>query len=208
MYNRHDFHDPEIIERRAAFLANHEVMLDDAVRLRVDYDTDDFCRYIEVGKADKGAGMRDDKAPPSDALITTTPGVALFLPLADCIGALIYDHTQHVLALAHLGRHSLEQQGGTKIIQHLVDHYGCSVENLEVFLTPAAGKDNYKIWALDNKGMKEAAHEQLAAASLISAQIHDNDADTTTSDLYYSYSEYLKGNRQEDGDHAIFGVMR
>ena len=208
MYNRHDLCDPEVIKQRQAFLAGYGVALEETVRLRVDYDTDDFCRYIEVGAADQGMGMTDDHATSSDALITTTPGVALFLPIADCIGALIYDHTQHVLALAHLGRHSLEQQGGTKIIQHLVGHYGCSVENLEVLLTPAAGKDNYKIWALDNKGMKEAAHEQLHAAGLTSTQINDNDADTTTNDLYYSYSQYLKGDRQEDGDHAIFGVMR
>ena len=112
-----------------------------------------------------------------------------------------------VLALAHLGRHNLEQGGGHKIIAHLSHHYHSNPAKLRITLTPAAGKNEYKIWALENIGMKEATFEQLASAGVLQANIIDAPIETTSSADYYSYSEFLKGNRDEDGDHAIVAMM-
>lgn len=36
----------------------------------------------------------------------------------------------------------------------------------------------------------------------------DDAAETTSDQHYYSYSEYLKGHRKNDGDHAIVAIMR
>lgn len=207
MYNRHDMFDRSVYDNRQRFIAAHGADMNDFVRLRVHFDTEDFCRYLEVGHGKRKAGMMGDDVEPADALITTQPGVGLFLPVADCIGAVIYDQERQVLALAHLGRHSLEQQGGTKIIRHLEKTYGCHIKDLQLWLTPAAGKDVYKIWKLDNKGMKEAAFEQFFAAGVTSDQITDNPAETTSDNRYYSYSEYLKDARADDGDHAIIAIM-
>jgi copper oxidase (laccase) domain-containing protein len=207
MYNRLDKYDPEVIANRTALIAQFDASLDDFVRLNVHFETDDFCRYYEVTRIDQGKGMRNDDSLPSDALITKEKGVGLFLPIADCIGAVIYDPVNEVLALAHLGRHSLEQHGGTRIIHHLEQHYNSSATDLQLWLTPAAGKDVYPIWALENKGMKEAAFEQFGIAGVTETQINDNPAETTKDDRYYSYSEFLKGHRSNDGDHAIFAMM-
>lgn len=197
----------KVIDARQQFLRKHGFDIDKTVRLRVHFETEDFCRYIEVSQDNAGQGMRNDNVRPADAIITTDRDLALFLPVSDCIGAIIYDTVRRVLALAHLGRHSLEQRGGQRIIQHLQDQYGCSVENLQIWMTPAAGPDVYKIWALDNKGMKEVAHEQLAAAGIKPSQITDNTAETTSNPHYYSYSEFLKGNG-EDKSHAIVAKIR
>jgi copper oxidase (laccase) domain-containing protein len=196
-----------VIRNREALLQKYSLTPENTVRLRVHFETEDFCRYKLVSAKHSGQGMVDDNVVPADALITTEPNLALLLPVADCIGAVIYDETKSVLALAHLGRHSLEQYGGKKIIEHLVENFSVNIEDLHIWMTPAAGKEVYPIWKLDNKGMKEAAHEQFASAGIKQTQITDDATETTTSSDYFSYSDYLKGNRASDGDHAILAVM-
>lgn len=203
LYNRKNMTDPQVISNRKKYFESEGIALDAVVRLKVHFETEDFCRYLVVDEQDKGRGTQDDDIQAADVLITKAPGVGLFLPVADCIGAAIYDPENTVLAVAHLGRHSLEQNGAFKIIKHLEDTYGSQPAKLQLWLTPAAGPDVYKIWALQNKGMKEATYEQLIAAGVSVSQVQDNAAETTSDPTYFSYSEYLKGNRSEDGDHGI-----
>ena len=203
MYNRRDLADPLVIQNRSTFLKSTSASIDNTVRLGVSYDRENFCEYEEVTKMHAGFGMRGKDSVIADALVTKDPTLSLFLPVADCVGAAIYDPVRNIFALAHLGRHSLEQNGGTNIIKHLSDQYGSDPKDLKVWLTPAPGKDVYTIWALENKGMKEATFEQLFAAGILPQNITDNKAETDKDDNYYSYSEFLKGNKKEDGDHAI-----
>lgn len=203
LYNRKDMFDSTVINNRTKFFMKQGIKIDNAVRLKVQYETKDFCRYLTVTAKDKGKGVFDDNIQASDVLITQTPGLGLFVPVADCIGATFFDPVNQVLALAHLGRHSLEQNGAFKIVKHLEALYGSLASNMQIWLTPAAGASVYPIWALDNKGMKEATHEQLAAGGILIDNIQDNTAETTSDQRYFSYSEYLKGHRSEDGDHGM-----
>ncbi|MEO6109851.1 MAG: laccase domain-containing protein [Candidatus Saccharimonadales bacterium] len=215
IYNRHDPKDPEIIANRERYLARHTISMEQTTRLNinmlvratVEHDTN-YCRYSEVTDQQKGNGMRDDDAQIADALVTTKTNHALFLPVADCVGATFYDPEHSVLMVSHLGRHSLEQQGAIKSVEYLKDHYKSDPSNILVWLTPAPGKDVYPIWALDNKGMKEATFEQLDAAGINPKNITDNSADSTKDPNYFSYSEFLKGNRDIDGDHVMIAMMR
>jgi copper oxidase (laccase) domain-containing protein len=207
LYNRTDPTDTTIIQNRRAFLSKYAISIEQSVRLKINFKTDDFCRYKAVNATHAGKGMQDDTSPLADAIITTERYLALFLPVADCIGAAIYDPEHGVLALAHLGRHSLQQHGAYKIIHHLIETYGTHPNKLQLWLTPAVSKAAYQIWKLDNKGMKEAAFEQFAEAGVEKFQIHDNPTGTDIDKSYYSYSEYLKGNRPVDGDHGIVAVL-
>lgn len=207
MYNRHDLADSTIISNRKTFLTRQGIDSADSIRLAVDYQTTDFCRYRIVDQKNAGDGMFGGSAQPCDGLITTTPGLALFLPIADCVGAVLYDPNHHVLMLIHLGRHSLEQQGAQNAVDFLETHFKSQPTSLRVWLSPAAGKESYPIWALDNKGLKEATFEQLHRAGIGPSQITDDPADTTTDERYFSYSEFIKGTRTEDGDHAIVAML-
>lgn len=129
------------------------------------------------------------------------------LPVADCVGAVLFDASKAVLMVSHLGRHSLEQQGAMRSVEHLSKVFGCNPADIEVWLTPAPGKPSYQIWALDNQGMKEATFAQLTTAGILPEHIHDDERDTVLDHNFYSYSEFLKGNRKEDGDHMIAAVM-
>jgi copper oxidase (laccase) domain-containing protein len=208
MFDRKDPGDPNVIENRKTFLAAHTITLDQTTRLKVTFDTDDFCRYSEASPTMKSEGMRGNLEVPYDALVTTEPNHALFLPLADCVGATFYDPAHHVLGLAHLGRHSLEQQGAQKFVEYLQARYNSEPGDIRVWLGPAPGKDVYPIWALDNKGMKEVTFEQLHTAGILDENIIDNPAETDKDQNYFSYSEFLKGHRENDGDHAMVAMMR
>lgn len=208
LYNRHDHKDPAVITNRETFLKKHGIELNQTTRVQVTYDRDDYCQYVAVDDSHKGDGMHAESPLVADALVTTDKNHALFLPVADCVGTVIYDPIHEVLMVSHLGRHSLTQKGGTKSVEYLVDHYGSKPRDLRIWTTPAPNKEAYPIWDLGNKGFKEALFEQLEGAGVLKENITDNPADTVTDKNYYSYSEFLKGNREEDGDYAIVAMMR
>lgn len=207
MYIPEDQENAEIIQNRTKWLAKQCVAISDATRLHITYDRDDFCRYRIVDEVHKGEGMKAVGVP-ADGLVTTVPGQALFLPVADCVATTIFDEEHSVLMLSHLGRHSLEQQGGVKSVEFLIQHFATNPENLKVWLAPAPNKEVYPIFKLGGQGMKEAAFEQLQKTGVKLENITDNPADTATDDDYYSHSEFLKGNKTSDGRFAMMAVMK
>ena len=56
--------------------------------------------------------------------------------------------------------------------------------------------------------MKEAFFEQLAQAGVVRENIYNHDGDTGSNDDFYSYSEFLKGNKPENGCHAMVAMMQ
>ena len=214
MYNRHNDTDTNIIHNREVFLRTINSDLKSCVRVHVNalvraqelHETN-WCRYREVGPENAGQGMTNSDVTYADALITSSPGLAIMLPVADCIGAVIYDPDNRVMMVSHLGRHSLEQDGAVRNVEHLSSVYASVPSNLKIWMTPAAGQENFPIWALSNMGMKQAAFEQFARAGIIPGNIVDNPADTTTDSTYFSYSEFLKGNRAIDADFAVIVMI-
>lgn len=214
MLNRYDYLDTPVIENRKAFFKKHDIPFENATRVNPTTHTralvlheTDWLQYKETGLNERGDGMDNAAITIADALVTTEIGHALLLPIADCVGAVLYDPKHSVLAVAHLGRHSLEQNGAHEIVRYLAQKHESNPGDLQVWLTPAPSKANYPIWALDNKGMKEVTFEQLDAAGVLESNITDNTAESDTDTNYYSYSEFLKGNRTENGDYAIVAVM-
>ncbi|MEP7204729.1 MAG: laccase domain-containing protein [Candidatus Saccharibacteria bacterium] len=196
-----------IIDNRARWLTSQGIAMNDATRVKISYQTTDYCRYFEVTDSQKGDGMFDEGTTAADALVTRFSHHALFLPLADCVGAAIYDPAMHILMLSHLGRHSLEQNGGLESVNYLVNRYGCDASRLKVWLTPAPGRKNYPLFAFDNRAFKDVVLSQLRAAGIRADNISDDSSDTTTDLRYFSHSQYLKGNRPEDGRYAIVASM-
>ncbi len=208
MLNRNAYSHPQIIANRQKWLAKFGLSSDYATRLSVVYEGNDYCRYKEVGPAELGDGMTGAPLEAADAIVTRTPGQILFLPIADCVGTTIFDPEHEVLMLSHLGRHSLEQDGGFKSVQFLIDHYDSDPAQLQVWLAPAPGKATYPVFSMNNRGLKEIAYEQLTRAGVRLDNITDNAADTAIDGNYYSHSEFLKGHQTEDGRFAMLAVMQ
>ena len=193
---------------RTIFLKKHDIIPNATTLVRMTYDRKDFLRYNVVDDRAKGDGITRDSTIVSDGLVVTQLGHALFLPLADCIGAVIHDPVKNILMVSHLGRHNLEQFGGTKSIEFLVENFHCDPEDITVWLSPAAEKDNYPLFAFDNRSMHDVATEQLLAGGVLAEHITSSPVDTTKDTTYFSHSEYLKGHRETDGRFAVVTVMK
>lgn len=208
MYDRTQPEDQAVITNRATWLHSLGFSLDDASRLYITYGDDKtYKKYLEVNATDMGKGMRANDIEWADALVTTTPGQVLFLPVADCIATTLYDETHGVLMLSHLGRHSLEVNGAFESVRYLQSHYGSKPEEIRVWLSASISKDAYPITKLEGRGMKEVIYGQLAQAGILAKHITDDSADTGTHPDYFSHSEFLKGGKPTDGCHAMMAVM-
>jgi copper oxidase (laccase) domain-containing protein len=207
MYIPSDTENIHVIENRKKWLQSVGISFNDTTRLSISYDQADFCRYDTLSEVNKGEGMIGTGIRPADALVVTTPGHALFLPVADCVATVFYDEVHSVCMLAHLGRHSLEQNGGVATVSYLVEQFGVNPATLKVWLSPAPNKQSYPIFALNNKGMKEVLLEQLSEAGITSDHITDNSADTITDPDYYSHTAFLNGKTDEDGRFAMVAMM-
>ncbi|MBC7868867.1 polyphenol oxidase family protein [Candidatus Saccharibacteria bacterium] len=197
-----------VIQNRIKFLASVGITMQNTTRVKVVYEGEDYCRYKEVNPSQKGDGMLDGNIVTADGLVTCTRNHALFLPLADCVGVVIYDPTHHIMMLSHLGRHSLEQNGGYKSVMFLVNNYGCDPTKLFVWLTPAPGQEKYPLFAFNNRAFKEVVFEQLHAAGINDDNITNDPTDTTKDERYFSHSEFLQGNRSQDGRYAVVAMMK
>jgi copper oxidase (laccase) domain-containing protein len=196
-----------VLPTRTAFLQKHEIDPADTALVQVTYGGDDFCRFRTLSDNDKGDGITRDATIEADALVVTNSDHALFLPLADCIGAVIHDPIKNILMVSHLGRHNLEQFAGTKCIQYLVDQHQVDPKDLTVWLSPAAGKENYPLYAFDNRSLHDVATEQLLAGGVLHDNITVSPIDSSVDQNYFSHSQFLKGNRETDGRFAVVAIM-
>lgn len=208
MLNPADKTDSQVATHRSSFLSKNGIDINQTTKVNIVYEGDNYCRYSEVSKGNNSSGMTYDDTEAADALITRDLDHALFLPIADCVGVAIFDSSKQILMLSHLGRHSLEQNGGYESVKYLVDHYNCNPSELLVWLTPAPGPDVYPLYAFNNRSIKNVVFSQLQSGGIISSHITDNSADTSKDLNYFSHSEFLKGNRPDDGRYAIVAVMK
>lgn len=122
----------------------------------------------------------------ADGLTTKSKDFALLLPLADCLGVVVYDKAQSILGLLHSGRQNLEEDGAYKFVEFLKNNHNCKTEDLQVYFTPHA--QSFEIYALDNAKLAEAAEEQLVRAGVKSENIEQSEIDTVTNPDFPSNS--------------------
>jgi copper oxidase (laccase) domain-containing protein len=194
-------------KNREKFLKRYDVTLEQSVLVRLEYEGDNYQRYCEVGFEHKGDGMSFDSSIVADALFTRVPGIALFLPVADCVAAVLYDRENRVLGLSHLGRHNLLQQGGTASVKFMQQEFGTRPEALSVWLSPAAGRSNYPLHDFENRSLHEVTLQQLRSAGISMDNITIDSRDTTTDPSLFSHSEFLRGSRKQDGRQAVVAMM-
>jgi copper oxidase (laccase) domain-containing protein len=196
-----------VLPARQSFLEKNGMHPVDTTLVRLIYEGKDYTRYSTVSQDEKGAGIVCETPLINDGLVVTEPGHALFLPLADCIGAVIHDPTKNTLMLSHLGRHNLEQYGGTKSIEYLVKEHGVNPKDLTIWLSPAAGKEYYPLYAFDNRSLHDVATEQLIAAGVRPEAIERSPIDSAADPRYYSHSQFLKGHRPDDSRFAVAAML-
>lgn len=203
--------DDEAVRRhREGFLSAFTIDPLQTTVVRVTYtNTTDFTRYQVVDEDLQGEGvLTPSSSLQVDALVTVHPDQALLLPLADCTGAVIFDPVNRILMMSHLGRHSVEADGGTRSIRYLSDEFGTEPESVLVWLSPAVGSETYPLFTMNNRGLHEVIIEQMLTAGVQPSHIEASQANTAEDENYFSHSEFLAGHRSEDGRVAIVAMMR
>lgn len=195
--------DREVEDNRRRFLQKHGATQDQTILVRSSYERDGFTDYKSVGMNEAGDGLARPSAIISDGLATTEPGLTLFLPLADCVGTVLYDQAKQVIMLSHFGRHNLEQDGSQLSVEYLAETYGSRPGDLIVHLSPAASGKYYPLYKFDGKSLHEVAKGQLMVAGVLADNITIDGRDTFTNPDFYSHSAFLAGRKLSDGRHAM-----
>lgn len=207
MYIPTDKENKAVVSNRQTFLNTVGIGLNQTSRVDIHYEGTNYRRYREVSLHERGKGMTIDNIESADALITRNLNHALFLPLADCVGTVIFDSQQKILMLSHVGRHSLEQDGAYASVKYLIDTYQSDPHQLKVWLTAAPVQQSYPLWAFDNRDFKEVVLEQLHRAGTLDENIINDRSDSSKDKRFFSHSEFLAGRRSTDGRYAIVAMM-
>lgn len=101
---------------------------------------------------------KGDEFPTCDAMISSLTGVGLAALAADCIPILFQDKFKGVIGVAHAGRVGTTLHVGQKTVEKMVEVFGSSVDDVEVFMGPSIQKCCYEVGLEVTAGLEEALH--------------------------------------------------
>lgn len=98
--------------------------------------------HVEVveGPLEAGAGVVDK----TDALVTTTPRLALAVVTADCVPVLMGDARAGVVAAVHAGRVGAQKGVVARTVEAML-RLGAHVDDISALLGPAVSGRNYEV---------------------------------------------------------------
>ena len=94
---------------------------------------------VRVGRADRGNLTVAGASPECDALITNTPGMALYVSTADCTPILLWDSATGAVGAAHAGWKGTVSAIGAKTVEAMVREFGTKPENIRAAIGPNIG---------------------------------------------------------------------
>ena len=89
-------------------------------------------------------GPVDEPVEATDALVTTTPNLALAVLVADCVPVLLADHTNGVVGAAHAGRIGARNGIVKNTVEKMVE-LGAEPGAIQALLGPAASGEHYEV---------------------------------------------------------------
>lgn len=172
--------EADVIENQEKLGKTLELDGDKIARIRTIYDDresfTDYCEITDRNVSEYAIINPEKQIPVSDGLIVSSSDVGILLPLADCLGIVVFDEEHQRVGLLHSGRQNIEQYGPKKFIEHFMKNVGSNPGELKVYFSPRAL--NYQIFKFDNKTLSEVAREQLAEVGVLSENIIDYRVDT------------------------------
>lgn len=95
---------------------------------------------VRAVTAKHAQGLDHHTYPECDALITNTPGVALWVFTADCTPILLHDPVSGAVGAVHAGWRGTAAAIVSKTVEAMVQTYGCKPENLCAAIGPNIGQ--------------------------------------------------------------------
>lgn len=199
--------DGSVIKNRRKFLEKVGIDIAHTSLVPLTYKTDNFAKYRLVDETDKTDGMTKNSERYADALLTSRAGHALFLPIADCVGVVLYDPVKKLLMVSHVGRHSAEIEGAAKSVRFMESH-GARATNIKAWLSPAVGKATYPLRSFKGQSLHHVITDQLLVSGVPKSNIEASKVDTAHNENYFSHSQFLKGNENTPGRFAVVAMMK
>lgn len=209
-----DRHASEIVANRKKFCDEAGINYENCAYQIISYRPEATFRAITEVVEPNAEGIV------ADVLYTERPGIGLFLPIADCVGTIIYDPKRKALALAHLGRHASLADAITKTIEFFVQK-GSDAQDLHIWMAPSVKQQSYRmeyfnkatdpLWQsyyvekdggfyLDMQGYNRS---RAIAAGVSASNIIISSVDTATDKNYFSHSQ-----GDHEGRFAVVAELR
>jgi YfiH family protein len=215
--------EPTVIKARSSFLRKQGLQTENAVFIKLEHGT----KVHKVGDEHKG-NLVDPKLQEKligDGLITDQVGLTLFMVVADCIGAIIYDPAHRAVGLIHAGRKGVEQNILAEAVGQMKSAYGSSPSELRLITSPAISAESYvfdssdgidtEFWGNDlSKGedgkwhmdVKSKFSNQALECGLQKDNISIDSTDTFTDKNYFSHRRSMATGESE-GRFAVFAQI-
>ena len=180
----------EIIENQRRLCNSIELANENVARVRTIYENrNSFTEYFEITNENlSGYSIENSELqiPVSDGLATKLSNVGFLLPLADCLGIVVFDEENEVLGLLHAGRQNIEEFGPKKFVEFFNEKFGSKPEKLKIYFSPHAV--NYSVYKFDGKLLSDVAKEQLVEAGVLLENIISSEIDTVSDEHFPSHS--------------------
>lgn len=164
-------------------------------------------RVVQVGERERGRGATDCRrvVPGADGLSTVTPGLPLYVSVADCAAVLLFaPGRQPAIAVAHAGWRGLRDGILLRAVESVCAAAGLSPAGVEAGVSPCIGLNHFQVgdevaahapgrrrvrlggrWHVDLAGW---ASDQLLDAGLAQGRIEVSGLDTyERADLFFSH---------------------
>ncbi|MSR68231.1 laccase domain-containing protein [Candidatus Saccharibacteria bacterium] len=182
---------------------------------------------VEVTNDDAGSLLNQDQQDTitADGLMTSTPGLTLFMVVADCIPVVAYDTRLKILALVHAGRKGIELNILGSAVKQMVQK-GSNPNDIIIESGPAIAPESYvfdntteidtDFWAgnlaygSDKKyhmDTKNKLVEQALELGIAKNNITISAIDTFTNKNYFSHRRSLATGEKE-ARFAAFAVIK
>ena len=132
--------EEEVLNTRKNFFEKNNILMKNTLVLKVkntneivEIDDDYLDNHKDLSKEILEA----------DAVVTKHKNIFFYLNFGDCIPLVIYDKKQEILALCHLGWHSVNNNLHLVMVKYLMDKFSSRKEDLIVELGPSIKKDSY-----------------------------------------------------------------
>ena len=99
---------------------------------------------VKVGPEHRGKLMEPGASPECDALITNTPGIALYVSTADCTPILLWDPVTGAVGAAHAGWRGTAAGIAGKTVRAMVREFGCDPRDIHAAIGPNAGACHFE----------------------------------------------------------------
>ena len=114
-----------------------------------------------VGLENRGKLAVTGASPVCDALITNTPGMALYVSTADCTPILLWDSVTGAVGAVHAGWRGTAAAIGAKTVEAMVREFGSKPENIRAAIGPNIGFCHFETDADVPEAMVEAFGEAV-----------------------------------------------